>query len=75
MSYAYHYHATCQHSPGVISNIDGIVTTAMKIDSMDRYREVKKAVAGTRFDPSELIICSLSLLHEVDSCAPSEGAK
>lgn len=57
----YHY---CAHYHGMrlgeVTYIDGILTTQTPIDSMERYREAKKAISPDHWDI--LIIDSLSVL-------------
>ena len=62
--YIYHYHATFQLQANTITNIDGILTCDREIDSMDRYAEVKKLIAGDYLPADKIIICSLSKLKE-----------
>ena len=68
MSYIYHYRATYQDlatypEVGYTYSVDGILTTDYKIDTMERYREIKKVIDPKRND---LAITSLSFLHTCD---------
>lgn len=65
MAYVYHYHGMLQKSLEVMMHLDGILTCEKKIDSMERYHDVKKVIADdNNADESKLIICSLSVLHK-----------
>lgn len=69
MAFVYHYHATHQDRPGTVTHFDGIVVATSRIDSMDRYREVKKAIADTDFagvNSDCVTVRSLSFLHETE---------
>ena len=67
MRYVYHYHAT-QQDELKISQIDGIVTCDMPVDSMDRYNDVKQSIIRDLCLNSyyALAITSLSLIHVLD---------
>jgi hypothetical protein len=67
----YHYCAHYQGpAAGQITSIDGILTAQVPIDSMDRYREAKKAISPGNWDV--LIIDSLSLLDAANPAAQQE---
>ncbi len=62
--YIYHYHATFQHLPGEIHNVDGIIETSEQINTMEVYEQMKHKIAERNgFDENRVIICSLSLLR------------
>jgi len=68
IKYVYHIHATHQQ-PGEtsINHYDGIIETNKKINSMDRYRSVKKSTARemgiSEGLSSAVTIQSFTLLH------------
>lgn len=64
MPFVYHYHATNEISPGRVQHHSGILTCEKRVDSIERYRSIKAAIAGDAVDPNRLTICSLTLLHE-----------
>ena len=60
----YVYHVMCESRN---HTFDGIVTTEDKIDSLERYYDIKKSIAGLmESEYTELSIKSLSFLHTVD---------
>lgn len=64
--YIYHYFARINTTITSIT-IDGILTCEKKVDSMERYRDIKMAIlkdTDLGITPSQLIIRSLSFLGE-----------
>ena len=66
--YIYHYCATYREMDSDYS-IDGILISEHKVDTMERYREIKKTISPTRTD---LVIRSLSFLHQTTLQGDSE---
>jgi hypothetical protein len=72
-SYAYHYHATYQESPGSINHADGIFIGAAPIQTWGQYVAMKECIAkdSGMADVSRVIIQSLTLLSQ-PAAAPAQ---
>jgi hypothetical protein len=61
MKYVYHYHATFHDTD---KHVDGLLTTAEPLATMDMYSQAKRDIAHTfGQSPARMTICSLALLH------------